>query len=382
MWADVAKGLCIALVVLHHVTSKHLHVVMADDSVVLIMWQGLDQALKPLRMPLFFLISGTFAASALDRPWSAVLGPRVVSSYWLYVVWLSIQAPLFLLVATRIGTHRVNDVGEWTLNLVLAGTGLWYLYGLAVYFVVAKLLAGLPRLPVLAAAAALSAAASWIPTHGVNRFSLLQCLVYFLVGAYAPALLGRLRRGSLPVVLAGAAGYGLLAAALHHLGAPRSLFLLLLAPVVVWLGVQAAMALERGPRAGPGLASLGRHTLPVYVLHMPLLGLVHELAVGRLDLPVGAFAAGGQLGAGALAALAYPVVLTTAVILACLGLQRLSTACGLPWLFRAPAALTGRRSGASGGVRAGRRNPGRTRSPRAAGPPAGPAGRDACSSAR
>lgn len=330
-WADVAKGLCILLVVLHHVTSKHLPSVL-PDSLVLAAWQGLDQALKPVRMPLFFVISGTFAASAIRRPWRAVLGPRVVSSYWLYVVWLSLQAPLFLFVATRIATHRVNGVGEWLLNLVLAGTGLWYLYGLAVYFVAAKALTRLPHTPVLAAAAALSAAASLVPTHGVNRASLLQCFVYFLVGAYAPALVAQIRRTGAVGVLGGVAGGGLLAAVLGWAGAPRSLLLLAVSPAVVWVGIQVSMALERRRPTGPALATLGRRTLPVYVLHMPLIGLGHEAAVALGDLPT------GPVGVGV--ALLYPPALTAAVVLACLLLQRCAERYGAPWLFRAPAALT------------------------------------------
>jgi hypothetical protein len=66
-WVDVAKGASIVLVVLLHVTNKHL--VRLDDASLLVRdgWAEVGQWLRPVRMPLFFLLSGLWAAPALDR---------------------------------------------------------------------------------------------------------------------------------------------------------------------------------------------------------------------------------------------------------------------------------------------------------------------------
>ena len=112
VWADAAKGLCILLVVLHHSTVKHLPAVLpADLSAVGEAWLALTAALKPIRMPLFFLLSGLFAAGALRRPWAQVLTARVLTPYWVYAVWLGLLAVVFSLERTLV-MNRTQGVGD------------------------------------------------------------------------------------------------------------------------------------------------------------------------------------------------------------------------------------------------------------------------------
>lgn len=343
-WADVAKGLCILLVVLHHVVGKHLPdavALLGAPQLVLTAWDAVDVVFKPMRMPLFFMISGMFCASALRRPWGQVLVRKVVTPYWVYAVWLGLHAVVFTHLATSIGTHRAPLGPELLGYLLYAATGLWYLYALAAYFVLARLLGWLPAWLVVGAAAALSAATTWLPLEGVNRESVAECFVYFLAGARLPDLLRRMpllpAGGLLPLLV----GYGALAATCAALGVPHGLKYLLLAAPAVVLGAQLAMHLERRPRVGPGLAALGRRTLPVYVLHMVLLGLLHEVV---LRLPAADVAPGGHPAALVLAtvvALAWPAVLTAALVAACLGLQRGLVAAGAGVLFAPPGRLVG-----------------------------------------
>ena len=72
-WADVAKGVCIVLVVLWHVIMKHYLQIDWDVPVPLPgLWGLLGDLLLPLRMPVFFTLSGMLAANAVHRPWRAV----------------------------------------------------------------------------------------------------------------------------------------------------------------------------------------------------------------------------------------------------------------------------------------------------------------------
>jgi len=280
-WADVAKGMCILLVVVHHVVGKHLLPVVLDvigvTGPVGETWAALDAAFKPMRMPLFFVLSGTFAASAVRRPWPSVFGRRVLTPYWVYVAWLAVHLAVFAVVARSIETHRPPDVLTALTHLLFAATGVWYLYALAVYFVAAKVLSRYPARVVLAGAALLSASVSYLPVEGVNRMSVLQCFVFFLAGCYLPGLLSSMPRVSGRTMGALVAGYAAVAAIAVGVDAARSLTLLVLAPFAVPLGAQVAMRLAGRPLLGQGLGALGRRTLPVYVLHMPLLGLAHQL---------------------------------------------------------------------------------------------------------
>jgi uncharacterized membrane protein YcfT len=91
-WADTAKGVCILLVVLWHVIMKHyLQIDWRISSPIPGAWGTLSEQLLPLRMPLFFTISGLFAAGAVSRPWPVLLRSRVAKFCYLYAMWLVIH---------------------------------------------------------------------------------------------------------------------------------------------------------------------------------------------------------------------------------------------------------------------------------------------------
>ena len=80
VWADVAKGMCILLVVLWHVVTKHyLRIDWHVSPPIPGAWGVLTEQLLPMRMPLFFTISGMFAIGAVRRPWR-VLGRSKVAT--------------------------------------------------------------------------------------------------------------------------------------------------------------------------------------------------------------------------------------------------------------------------------------------------------------
>ena len=92
------------------------------------------------------------------------------------------------------------------------------------------------------------------------------------------------------------------------------------------------------------LGRVGEHTLPVYVLHMPVLAMLHHGLV-----------AGGAPDLG-WAGVLLPPVATAAVTLACLALHRLALTLGLTWLFRMPSRpALGARRAAGRAFDAGRR---------------------------
>lgn len=355
-WADVAKGACILLVVLHHTLNRHAWLLLPPESAAGVAWQVVNEALRPLRMPLFFLLSGVFAASALRRPWSQVWVRRLLTTYWVYTVWLAVQAGVFLTVATRMATTRVPDAGAYLEELLLASSGLWYLYGLVVYFAVAKVLVKVPAPLVVAAAAVLSGAASYLPIEAFNQVQLLQCFVFFAAGAHYPRLLAAMPALPRWALAAVAAGYlGAHQVLTEVVETEHSVAVLLLAPVAIPLGAQLAQRLHRPNVVGRALAALGRRTLPVYVLHMPLLALAHQAltrpdgtARATLPDPVAALAAG------------YPLLAAVAVTAACLAVHRLLLLGRAGFLFTLPGP---RRPESGRTVVAPAQRPSRCRSP-------------------
>ncbi len=86
-WVDIAKGICILLVVMmHSVTGTgdamggegFLHPVVAFA--------------KPFRIPDFFLLSGLFMGRVIDRDWRLFSDRRVVHFAYFYLLWLVIQS--------------------------------------------------------------------------------------------------------------------------------------------------------------------------------------------------------------------------------------------------------------------------------------------------
>ena len=326
-WPDVAKGVCILLVVLHHVTGKQYAAVVptglgpAEDA-----WIWLTGALKPIRMPLFFAVSGFFAASSIGRPWPEVR-KRIANPYYLYVVWLVVFAGIYSVERT-LPANRTDGVADFLGELVWAATSMWFLFALAAYFALAKALRGLPAPLVLTAAAVVAVSTSWLPLDEANRVAVLAHFGYFAFGAYYPRVFRRLAGLRLPLQGMLAAYAGLLVG-LELADAPRSVALLVLSLVGVPMGVAAAARVSGTAIARP-LAWLGRRTLPVYVLHMAVLAVVAHLPIG-LDT--------GWGPGTALLTVVYPAVLTGLITVTCLGMHRLLLRRGCGFLFAAPTAL-------------------------------------------
>ncbi|MFC0625083.1 acyltransferase family protein [Kribbella deserti] len=316
-WADVAKGVCILLVVLWHVIMKHyLQIDWRISSPVPGAWGKLSELLLPLRMPLFFTISGLFAVNAVRRSWPDLLRTRVAKFGYLYALWLVIHT-IVLAAVPDFGTERAGNVLEFLAQLTITPPNLWYLYALALYFLIAKLVRGIPPALILAAAFGLSAiaAAGLLEVPG-NRGGVYQNLVFFLGGLYGKALIERLAANAswTRLALVGVP-YAVLLGVIEAYDAKTWFGIWPLASVVaVGLGVTAAGLITRSAVLTDGLANLGRRTLPIYVLHMPLLALTHALLIGPLSA--------ASPGVQGVVALFEPVVLTAYLVWLCLNLRR------------------------------------------------------------
>ncbi|HWS57369.1 MAG TPA: acyltransferase family protein, partial [Actinotalea sp.] len=249
-WVDIAKGLSIALVVLHHVVlllaSRH----GAPAGLV-----ELSRTLGMVRMPMFFLASGLFVGRALAGPWSRLLHRRVALFAWLYVLWCVVRYIAFGLLA------HGSDVSQWPAASSLVAllwspaSALWFVFALAVFSVVAKALQRVPAVARLAAAAALSAAvgSGTVPVDSYAWRSMALYFVFFLLGADASVWIRR-RADALTGVTA-SVGAVVLGGVLAATVAPVRDHALTQVPgvrlatslVAVSAGVALAVALSRSP---------------------------------------------------------------------------------------------------------------------------------------
>ncbi len=180
-WVDYAKGMCILLVVMFHTVNHYEEAVGATG------WmRWIVEFSKPFRMPDFFLISGLFLPRTINANLVTYLDKKVVHFAYFYLLWL-----LLTLLLTDNDTLRTDAVEFAKLYLwnIIQPTGvLWFVHMLAVFYVVTRLVARLPKWVVLFAAAALQVShqALWIdtPSFIANRF--MDYYVFFFLG-YAAA---------------------------------------------------------------------------------------------------------------------------------------------------------------------------------------------------
>ncbi|MEV4123256.1 acyltransferase [Micromonospora sp. NPDC049645] len=330
-WADAAKGVCIILVVLWHVVVKdYLQIDWHLGLPVPGLWGTLGEQFLPLRMPLFFTISGVFAANAVQRPWRVVARSRIAGFLYLYGVWLLIHT-VVLAAAPELPTDRATSALDLLAQLTITPSNLWYLYALALYFTIARATRRVPRALVLVPAAALSAvaAAGLLDTPG-NRAGLYQNLVFFLAGRYLRTQIHQwAATADRRRLLLTSAAYVLALTAMAVTGAQQWFGVWpAVSALAVIFGITAAVQLARRSALSEPLARLGRITLPIYVVHMPVLALLHRL----LLVPVSGLGRSAQ----GLIVLGYPIVLTCLVIGLSLAIHRGLLAVRAGWLFALP----------------------------------------------
>lgn len=322
-WPDVAKGVCIILVVLWHAVTKHA-IAVAGAGPVTDAWATLNAQLLPLRMPLFFLISGMFAARAVNAPAGTPWRRRAGRLAAVYVIWVVIQT--FVLALTPdFDTARAENGWQLLAQLTISPTNLWYLLALAVYLLVARLVRHVPTAVVLPVAFVIAAvaAAGVIPDLG-NLWQLVQNLFFFLAGLRQRSVIERFAAGATPLrmlMLGGA--YVAAVGAVGVLGIRRWPGVWpLLAVVAVAFGVMACVTIDRHASviARP-LRWVGQRTLPIYVIHMIPLALID-----------GALRGSGWVVTPAVEAV-WPIVLTAVVITVCLAVHAGLVRMGLGVLF-------------------------------------------------
>lgn len=299
-WIDVARGIAITLVVFHH------SIQFLDATG----WQvgplvQLTTALQTFRMPLFFLVSGLLASSAVSRlSFSSLFWKRLALLVYLYALWCVVWWAWFLFVP-RPFDPQTSPVGDLATALYLPWSGLWFLYALILYTVAAWALRRLPWVAQLAIAFAVaclfatgvvtvSSSYTWRSVGTYFALFMTGVLCRRFVEAYAHRV---------TVWWALATGAALAAGILVLPFLPlQGVVRVGLCVVGAAFGVALAVMLARSAVARRAIGALGSRTLPIYVLNSLLLALAVSV------LPV-------ELVPGWLAAILLAALVITAALL-------------------------------------------------------------------
>ncbi|MGJ7440263.1 acyltransferase family protein [Aquipuribacter sp. MA13-6] len=368
-WVDVAKALSIVLVVAYHVGVQARGTVLAGvSSPWVTTWLDLNAVLTPVRMPLFFLVSGLLAAGAVRRPWGAALRGRLSHQLWPYALW---TVPFGLVWVYAVFPTDKRSWFSYNLEMLpLGGLAYWYLYALALFFVVAKLGRRAPGVVLVVSGALLlntSTLAGLLGTgetqsHLVNvtRWSVFG--FWFFLGCYARPLVVQVAAASTPVTsLVAALVFGWSVTGLYFRGEIVGTM-----PVVTLLGlvtgVLVSVQLARLPLVARLGSVVGSRTLVVYLVHPFVIQLSTVLMVATGGSPL--------IGAPLPVQAVWIPFWTVSLVAAAVGFDVLCRRVGPRWLLDPPGWLVGRERGRGAGPTVGAQGPDVAAAP---GPTVGPA---------
>jgi uncharacterized membrane protein YcfT len=271
-WVDVAKGICIVLVVAMHTT---LGVGITLDATGWL--HKIVAYAKPFRMPDFFTIAGLFAGAAIAKPWRTFIDRKVLHFAYFLAIWLAI------VLVIKSDDLQLDSIPAFVTAYLWAFiepfSTLWFIHILPLMFIALRLVWRLPWPVGLATAAALHLLASayllpdryalasvWTGWSAVDNFSLF--FVYFYIGAKSAATIFKIANNAMAfpeaavLLLAIWAAINALAVYSQIADWPGISFILGITGALAVITISAIASLYRPFES---LAYLGRNSLVIYL---------------------------------------------------------------------------------------------------------------------
>ena len=267
-WIDAGRGIAIAMVACFHAANW-----LSTAGAGVEGWIQGNLVVSSLRMPLFFTLSGLFAAKWVNGSWPALVHTKVRLYSWVFLLWGLVGTVIFVLGVRMKGQGSFEESAEsYLLSPVVPRLELWFIWALALFFVAAKLTVRVwPALQLGLAAVASAIALSGWETASVGWSGAVKYYVFFLIGLHLRALVLRIgstgRQGLLVGALALWATVSFLLWRFDLRDVLGVYFLNCLLGVVA--GIAAARLLSRFAF----LRSIGSQTLPIYLAHTPIIVL-------------------------------------------------------------------------------------------------------------
>lgn len=282
VWPDIAKGISILGVVLFHAVlfsgTNATNVGIFSDS------------LMPLRMGLFFLVSGMFAHRIREWTLSTVFQRRLWNWLVPYLAW----SVLSWFVRFYFG-NPVDRSSSPFMDFIIPTNGMWFLFALSIFTVFIWLTRNLNGLIVIWLSVMLSVGIAMVPAPWSYARSLLF-LPFFCIGLFARKYLLEAEHVSAKTMRSAGFIILLIVAILGYAGAIyiqrdagfvasnpamdpllKQLRLLAIYSLGIAFGVFLCVFLSKSKRISQVLLWYGQHTLPIYLINESLTWVVVAL---------------------------------------------------------------------------------------------------------
>jgi peptidoglycan/LPS O-acetylase OafA/YrhL len=335
-WVDAARGICVLAILLMHFLIWIYRPELSDPTADSRLWERVSGIFGWFRLSLLFAVSGFILSSRIRAGWSDRRNfGQAARTYYLYTVWLAVYALLSVVVPGD-APMQVHGLASFFTQLVLPRTILWFVLALTVYVLVFSALRRVPPAIMLVALALISYSSIFLPGNngGDLYIRVVYYAIFFAIGVYLKPLMVYITTGGLwwKVVVAGGIFYAFrkLYFAVPNEYALRTAVRMLQDTAAIFACIAAIAIICMVPFVARVLSTIGRRTLPIYVLQLPLFWLILSLP-GVTDLL--------QIPAVRVVAPAVGVVLIAATSL---GIHWLAMKTPLRHLFQMPQPLYNR----------------------------------------
>ncbi len=343
-WVDMSRAVAVVAVVLFHASIGHFYTMSHSQEGVVAWWDRVNQIITAVRMPLLFTISGMLAAGKIRRGFRQGKAiEAAVTNYYLYAVWLLIYGGLLLFALAHSWTvpFQFDSLSGYLREFYVPNTPLWYVFALGIYIVLFTALRRISPAIILTGLLALHIGATQLYTLESPLWTRgLTFALYFGLGVYGKRIMQEF--AARPVLAALAAGASYLIYQQIGMSSLMSLQLpsLQTAGLTVALYVCAGLAMVgiTGMLARVALyarlgRAIGKRTLSIYVLHIPVIVIINLSAFGPFGVLRELAATTPWLDT------VYPLLITALIVPICMACQDVAPRVKLGFLFALPARL-------------------------------------------
>lgn len=307
LWMDAVRGTAILLLLIWHASAVPLLYGQEMPEAI----RAVNEFFLPYRMPTLMFLSGMLLTKSIRKPLPQYYVGKFAMIIWPYVIWLVIAKVTFL---------DVGDLPWYHWRAWYATSYLWFLFFIAVYYLIAPAFRRLPAwVPVLAAAIG-----GLLLPHGGIEQRMAYFAIFFFAGnwlAQRPRALNALtHRRTILITAVPTIAFGIASCLwpeqLQYTvwGAPASVL------GTACLAACFAYLAQRDGRMRV-LKFLGRSSIVYYVAHFPVMALLSSWLVGAVD-PI-----------------TLAVINLVAALVVATGLALVRDRAPIRWLFEAPRTM-------------------------------------------